>query len=116
MESAWIGGVELAIIAGIALSNVDDPNAALPCFLDQLDGAIQHPTFNVTFHGTVTVARRIRERILEIDENKRGFARIEMRFKRWRLLGLRFCCDTQQYRQQNHRHGAADTANLRDVR
>ena len=100
MKTARIGGVELAIITGIALSNVDDPNAELTRFLDQLDGPIQHPTFKLIFHCAVTVARRIRERILEIDENKRGFARIEMRFKRWQFLGLRFCCDTQQCRQR----------------
>src|SRR5258706_8313608 len=120
MKTARIGGVELAIVTGIALSNVDDPNAALTRFLDQLDGPIQHPTFKLIFHCAVTVARRIRERILEIDENERGFTRIEMRFKRWQSLGLRFCCDTQQCRQQNHHDDAqelyAGTVNLRDVR
>jgi len=55
---------------------VDDPNAELTRSPDYLDGPIQHSTFNLFSHHGVTVARRIRERILEIDENERGFARM----------------------------------------
>src|SRR5260370_36040909 len=100
MKTARIGGIELAIITGIALSNVDDPNSELTRFLDQLDGPIQHPfTFKLIFYRGVSAARRIRERILEIDENKRGLARVEMLFKRWQSLGLRFCVATRRCRR-----------------
>src|SRR5580692_2501509 len=78
METAGIGRVEFAIIVAVAFGDMDHRDAQAARLLDQIDGAIEQMLLvQLLLHVVIIGAGGIGERILEVDENERGFRRVE---------------------------------------